>query len=247
MLCDPPDQQHHQCPRLQPDTVGYGHTRCPDGSRPHCNTADTPRSHGAKAKPAETRLRRALLRQHKAVQYHLLQWKTGRLERCPGGAGPKIRWKGPATVVMTEPGRTGPATNKYWTTHGSTLLRVSGEHLPIAFALDQPGPAHTWFNGLWPLGCLDSAVETAFCSECAFGIKQFEKLRVATLNGRLPTSPGSLAHNRLSHTRPVRYETFLSNLRILRKTSNAALAALRHSHPFLTLAKRIGLEPKHVP
>ena len=74
-----------------------------------------------------------------------------------------------------------------------------------------------------------------------------EKLRVATLHGRLPTSPGSLAHNRLSHTRPVRYETFLSNLRILRKTSNAALAALRHSHPFLTLAKRIGLEPKHIP
>ena len=75
----------------------------------------------------------------------------------------------------------------------------------------------------------------------------FEKLWVATLHGRLPTSPGSLAHNRLSHTRPVRYETFLSNLRILRKTSNAALAALRHSHPFLTLAKRIGLEPKTYP
>ena len=77
--------------------------------------------------------------------------------------------------------------------------------------------------------------------------KHCEKLRVATLHGRLPTSPGSLAHNRLSHTRPVRYETFLSNLRTLRKTSNAALAALRHSHPFLTLAKRIGLEPKHIP
>ena len=28
----------------------------------------------------------------------------------------------------------------------------------------------------------------------------FEKLRVATLYGRLPTSPGSLAHNRLSHS-----------------------------------------------
>ena len=27
-----------------------------------------------------------------------------------------------------------------------------------------------------------------------------EKLRVATLHGRLPTSPGSLAHNRLSHS-----------------------------------------------
>ena len=29
---------------------------------------------------------------------------------------------------------------------------------------------------------------------------QCEKLRVATLHGRLPTSPGSLAHNRLSHS-----------------------------------------------
>ena len=74
-----------------------------------------------------------------------------------------------------------------------------------------------------------------------------EKLRVATLHGRLPTSPGSLAHKQALNTRPVRYETFLSNLRILRKTSNAALAALRHSHPFLTLAKRIALEPKHIP
>ena len=30
-------------------------------------------------------------------------------------------------------------------------------------------------------------------------VPQVEKLRVATLYGRLPTSPGSLAHNRLSH------------------------------------------------
>ena len=29
---------------------------------------------------------------------------------------------------------------------------------------------------------------------------KYEKLRVATLYGRLPTSPGSLAHNRLSHS-----------------------------------------------
>ena len=31
-------------------------------------------------------------------------------------------------------------------------------------------------------------------------LELFEKLRVATLHGRLPTSPGSLAHNRLSHS-----------------------------------------------
>ena len=30
--------------------------------------------------------------------------------------------------------------------------------------------------------------------------RQCEKDRVATLHGRLPTSPGSLAHNRLSHS-----------------------------------------------
>ena len=79
----------------------------------------------------DARIRRALLRQHQAVQY---TYSTGQLvyywRDAPGGAGPKIRWKGPATVVMTEPGRTGPATNTYWITHGSTLLRVSGEHLP---------------------------------------------------------------------------------------------------------------------
>ena len=78
----------------------------------------------------DARLRRALLRQHQAVQY---TYSTGQLvyywRDAPGGAGPKIRWKGPATVVMTEPGRTGPSTNTYWITHGSTLLRVSGEHL----------------------------------------------------------------------------------------------------------------------
>ena len=76
------------------------------------------------------RLRRALLRQHQSVQY---TYSTGQQvyywRDAPGGAGPKIRWKGPATVIMTEPGRTGPATNTYWITHGSTLLRVSGEHL----------------------------------------------------------------------------------------------------------------------
>ncbi|CAK9009019.1 Copia protein [Durusdinium trenchii] len=78
----------------------------------------------------DARLRRALLRQHQAIQYvyhtgqRVFYWRD-----APGGAGPKLRWKGPAIVVMTEEGRTGPATNTYWVTHGTTLLRVSGEHL----------------------------------------------------------------------------------------------------------------------
>ena len=78
----------------------------------------------------DSRLRRALLRQHHAIQYtytagqRVYYWRD-----APGGAGPKIRWKGPATVIMTEPGRTGPSTNTYWITRGTTLLRVLGEHL----------------------------------------------------------------------------------------------------------------------
>ena len=58
----------------------------------------------------DARLRRALLRQHQAIQYvyhtgqRVYYWRD-----APGGAGPKLGWKGPATVVMTEEGRTGPA------------------------------------------------------------------------------------------------------------------------------------------
>ena len=76
------------------------------------------------------RLRRALLRQHQAQQdtyetgQQVFYWRD-----APGGAGPKIRWKGPATIVMVEPGKTGPATDTHWIVHGTTLLRVSPEHL----------------------------------------------------------------------------------------------------------------------
>ena len=72
----------------------------------------------------DARLRRALLRKHQATQYvyhtgqRVLYWRDA------PGAGPKLRWKGPATVVMTEDGRIGPPTITYWVTHGTTLLRV---------------------------------------------------------------------------------------------------------------------------
>ena len=78
----------------------------------------------------DARLRRALLRQHQAQQhtYHTGQqvfyWRD-----APGGAGPKIRWKGPATIAMVEPGRAGLASNIYWLAHGTTLIRASAEHL----------------------------------------------------------------------------------------------------------------------
>lgn len=78
----------------------------------------------------DARLRRALLRQHQAQQHtyatgqQVFYWRD-----APGGAGPKIRWKGPAVIVMVEDGRAGPLTNVYWLAHGTTLLRASGEHL----------------------------------------------------------------------------------------------------------------------
>ena len=78
----------------------------------------------------DARLRRALLRQHQAQQhtYHTGQevyyWRD-----APGGAGPKIRWKGPATIAMVEQGRAGPTTNTYWLVHGTVLIRASAEHL----------------------------------------------------------------------------------------------------------------------
>ena len=88
----------------------------------------------------DMRLRRALLRQHQA-QHHT--YSTGQQvfywRDAPGGAGPKIRWKGPAVVVMVEDGRAGPLTNIYWIAHGTTLLRASGEHLrPHLDHSDQP-------------------------------------------------------------------------------------------------------------
>ena len=67
----------------------------------------------------DARLRRALLPQHQAIQYHYSTSTTtppanASWRDAPGGAGPKLRWKGPAVVVMTEPDRTGPTTNTYW-------------------------------------------------------------------------------------------------------------------------------------
>ena len=78
----------------------------------------------------DARLRRALLRQHVEQRclfftgQRVFYWRDG-----PGGAGPKLRWKGPATVALVEEGQSGPITNVYWIVHGTTLLRASAEHL----------------------------------------------------------------------------------------------------------------------
>ena len=77
----------------------------------------------------DTRLRRALLRKFTG-QVPMLELG----DRCyyyrggPGGIGPKLRWKGPARVVMKEPSSS-PHTTVYWIVHGTNLLRAAPEHL----------------------------------------------------------------------------------------------------------------------
>ena len=50
--------------------------------------------------------------------------------REAAGTGPRIRWKGPATVVLVESQR-GPdhPPTVYWLVHGSALIRAAPEHV----------------------------------------------------------------------------------------------------------------------
>ena len=49
---------------------------------------------------------------------------------CDGPAnGPKLRWRGPAIVVMKETSAAGPHGDIYWLAHGTTLLRATPEHV----------------------------------------------------------------------------------------------------------------------
>ena len=76
----------------------------------------------------DRRLRRALL------QVRILN--TG--DKCyywrdsPASSGTKLRWKGPATVVMRESSPAGPHADIYWIAHGTVLLRAAPEHVKPA-------------------------------------------------------------------------------------------------------------------
>ena len=79
------------------------------------------------------RLRRALLRKYMG-QPLLLQpgdlcyyWRD-----TPPGSAAKLKWRGPATVIMREPGPHGPHTDVYWIGHGTVLLRAAPEHIKAA-------------------------------------------------------------------------------------------------------------------
>ena len=52
----------------------------------------------------------------------------------PAGHAYKLKWRGPATVIMREPGAHGPHTDIYWIGHGTVLIRAAPEHVKPARA-----------------------------------------------------------------------------------------------------------------
>ncbi len=78
---------------------------------------------------SDARLRRALLRRHRAIKmpmaigqkcYYWREAGAPRLLKC--------RWRGPATALMREEDQAG-RPHTYWVVHGTSLLRVAPEHL----------------------------------------------------------------------------------------------------------------------
>eukprot|EP00435_Cladocopium_sp_Y103_P020900 s3002_g5.t1 len=92
----------------------------------------------AKAMPeadGDRRLRRALLRKSMGKQAILgpgdlyYYWRY-----APTGSTAKLRWRRPATVIMREPGLSGPNTDVHWLGHGTVLLHAAPEHIKPAQA-----------------------------------------------------------------------------------------------------------------
>ena len=108
MLCNPSDQQHNQCPRLQPTQWAMGmQPRIPGVLMDHdLTTAQLTPSEAMEQKlqlqrqaaisaieaDNDARLRRALLRQHQAVRYTYSTGPTGLLH---GGCTRRSRSKNP--------------------------------------------------------------------------------------------------------------------------------------------------------
>ena len=90
----------------------------------------------------DVRLRRALNRKFTG---QLTVFQLGDLcyyyRDGPGGIGPKLRWRGPARVVMVEQLESGPHTTIYWVVHGTNLLRTAPEHLRPVPEQDVPKTA----------------------------------------------------------------------------------------------------------
>ena len=78
---------------------------------------------------ADARVRRALLRRHRALKAPLVVGQICYFWREAGAPRlQKNRWKGPATVVMREDNHEGKPTC-YWLVHGTSLVRCAPEHV----------------------------------------------------------------------------------------------------------------------
>ena len=81
-------------------------------------------------------LRRALLRKYTGQQSILATGDRCYYWRDGTAAGSKLRWKGPAIVVMREVSDAGPHADIYWIAHGTSLLRAAPEHVKPAVYKD---------------------------------------------------------------------------------------------------------------
>ena len=84
----------------------------------------------------DSRLRRALLRKYTGQQSILATGDRCYYWRDGTAAGSKLRWKGPAIVVMREVSDAGPHADIYWIAHGTSLLRAAPEHVKPAVYKD---------------------------------------------------------------------------------------------------------------
>ena len=127
---------------LQPSELFMEKLRLQQEATKAMMTADTDR-----------RLRRALLRKYMGHQSILragdlcFYWRD-----APAGSAAKLRWRGPATIIMREEGPHGPHTDVYWIGHGTSLLRAAPEHVkpaalrPVEEQEAQPDPLDRRFS-----------------------------------------------------------------------------------------------------
>ena len=166
-LCGAPDQQNAKILWIQSDSVDIGlHSSHPwtfDGGAdwqqdPSARFMEKLRFQQEAAKATaeadgDRRLRRALLRKFMGKQTLLGPGDLWYYWRDASAA--KLRWRGPATVIMREPGPSGPSTDVYWIGHGTVLLRAAFEHLKPAQAAEDMTEAED------PLDCRTSATEAS--------------------------------------------------------------------------------------
>ena len=112
---------------LLDDSLNYSHLAPSEAFQAKLASRTTAASSVLKA-DNDQRLRRALLRQHRGDPLPLHVGQRCFYWREAAGVGPRVRWKGPAVVVLVENDpQSRPSV--YWLVHGSALLRAAPEHV----------------------------------------------------------------------------------------------------------------------